>query len=251
MIEFGALIHGTASVEGGHVSYFYTERLDKPLVLLPGSYSDARQFEAMIAHLPGTQPLIIVENRGHGGSWPPVKHGFINLFARDVVHVIEALGVDKFIVGGHSIGGMIAIEVGRIYPRRVLGIISIEGWTNHKQAKAAYRGISHHDTLTPEQDRARIAERERVVKDWSPEQIKHFASIWKKWSGKGFLERATVPIIEIYGDRGKIAPARAALGIPRNANIDFITIPGGSHYLPLQFPHRLATIIQEFIKRIA
>ncbi len=248
MVQFETLLRKSVPLDDGHLSFLHSARLDKPLVLLPGSFSDASQFRALLETFPDDFPVIIVENRGHGGSWPPAKHGSIGLFARDVVQVLDALHVDTFFVGGHSIGGMIAIEVGNACRDRVLGIISIEGWTNYKALKSAYKGIPTTQTLTPEQERVRLASRERVTKNWTRKQILHFGRIWKKWNGLSFLIDSTMPIVEIYGDRGTEPPSCEALFIPRKKNIRFIIVENGSHSLPLQHPEKLAAIILAFLE---
>lgn len=247
-MRFDVLHRQEIGVKGGHVSFLHTPTLDKPLVLLPGSFSDAHQFEAMLAHFPGDLSVIIIETRGHGESWPPAKHGSIQLFARDVILVLDVLRVQAFFVGGHSIGGMIAIEVGRTCSHRVLGIVSIEGWTNHKAVKKAYKQVPNNHLLTPEQERERLESRARVMANWSRQQVKQFGSAWKRWDGWPILASTTIPVIEIYGDRGMDAPSREDLLIPRKENIQLVIIENGSHSLPLQHPDKLASIIMPFLK---
>ena len=71
--------------------------------------------------------LVIFENRGLGGSWPPPEEASIEKCALDAIVVLNDLKIKSFYVGGHSLGGMIALEIGKQCSSRVLGVISIEG----------------------------------------------------------------------------------------------------------------------------
>jgi predicted alpha/beta hydrolase family esterase len=61
----------------------------------------------------------------------------IERFAEQVVRVLDELYDRPVCVGGHSIGGMVAIQVAGSAPERVAGVISLEGWTSHRAARAA------------------------------------------------------------------------------------------------------------------
>ncbi len=83
-------------------------------------------------------------------------HGFtmwmagVEQCAQDALLVAEKLGLESFYIGGHSLGGMISLEVGRRAPDKLRGVISLEGWTSWHAARDAF----HSDmkaTLTDEQ----------------------------------------------------------------------------------------------------
>lgn len=231
------------AVEGGKLSFLRRAGHGLPVVLIPGSFSDARQWVDVVGLLPENMPLVLVELRGHGGSWPPTMNGSIELFAADVIRIVDRLELKEYAVGGHSIGGMVAIEVARLRPGSVRVVISIEGWTNHRAAKDAFGG-DMRNTLTPEQEARRVAERERVTAKWSEEQFRHFGTCWRQWCGHDFLCETDVPVLEVYGDRGKAKPTLAALGIPDKPSIEVRWVEGASHSLPLERPDAVAEAIR-------
>ena len=131
---------------------YKTRQGDRPaLILIPGSFSDASQWSEVIPSLGKDLNLILIEVRGHGKSWPPPIDGTIEQLARDVMVVADNEKLESFYVGGHSIGGMIAKEVGRSWPHRIKGVISIEGWTHWRASKDAFNG-DMYSTLTLEQN---------------------------------------------------------------------------------------------------
>lgn len=70
-------------------------------------------FADMVQTLDPGLRLVIVELRGCGESWPPTLNASIELFAEDVLRVVDALKLTRFYIGGHSIGGMIPIEAAK------------------------------------------------------------------------------------------------------------------------------------------
>jgi pimeloyl-ACP methyl ester carboxylesterase len=231
----------------GHISYQVRRGPGPPLILIPGSFNDNRQWDEVVAGLDSNLTLVLVELRGHGQSWPPPANGSIEQFAQDVKRIADAEGLGKFYVGGHSIGGMVALEVGHAWPQSVLGILSVEGWTNHHAQRDAF-GPRDQNTLTEEQEARRLAGRARATGKWTEEQRKAFAQIWHRWDGSEFLATTRIPILEIYGDRGRPRPTPEQLKIPLRDNIVMRWIPGASHSLPLQAPEALAGAMNRFIR---
>lgn len=241
-------------LDEGHLSYTVrggTVRGGRgaSLILIPGSFNDSRQWAEVVPALDPSLNLVLVELRGHGQSWPPAADGSIEQFAQDVLRVADHEQRATFYVGGHSIGGMVALEVGNQRPGAVRGIISLEGWTHYRAAQDAFEGRMY-TTLSPQQQSRRRAARLRATARWSDEQRQLFAQIWRQWDGSAFLARTRIPILEVYGDRGGPTPTAAQLGIPRRPNIDLRWIRGASHSLPLERPVEVARLINAFIDEV-
>ena len=190
------------AVDEGHVCYLVRRRREPWLMLIPGSWMDSEQWADIVGALDPELSLVLADLRGHGGSWPPPKAGSIEQFAQDVLTVADALYLKRFFVGGHSIGGMVALEVGRIHPERVKGVVSVEGWTRHQAEKKAFGGLKDN-TLSPAQ-RDRAAELSHHVKSrWSTQEQDAFRRIWTRWDGYEYLCRTKLPILEaLYRRKG-------------------------------------------------
>ncbi len=242
------MIRRSMPIEGGRLSYVERTGRGPALLLIPGSFAGAGDYDAVIASLDPGRHIVIVEVRGHGDSWPPPENGSIEQFAADVKRVADHAKLGLCYVGGHSIGGMIAIEAAGRWPEGWKGVISIEGWTHHSVAKEAFPSDAGR-RLTPEMQAKLDDIRRPVMTRWPKEQIAAFARIWRQWDGAGILERMQVPVLEIWGDRGRPRPTRAAMKIPERANIDLVWIAGASHFLPMERPAEVGRAIQEFIDR--
>ena len=237
---------GTIQTDEGKISYWLRPGNDPALVLIPGSFNDRFCWEKVIENLEQEIKIIIIELRGHGNSWPPPLNGTIEQFSKDVIQVIRKLKLKSFFVAGHSIGGMIALQVAKTCPEDVAGVISIEGWTNCK-ALDAFDG-NMKGTLSAEQEKEFDRLRENIITHWSKEEIIKFSNIFTQWDGYDFLKATSIPILEIYGDRGQKRPDLSELFIPQKDNIHLEWIKNCSHNLMIEAPNKLSKLMQSFIK---
>jgi pimeloyl-ACP methyl ester carboxylesterase len=164
-------VRDRVSVDGAQISYLVRQRSGSVLVLVPGSLVGADDWTEVVSLLDSNLTIMIVELGGHGKSWPPPRHGTIESLARDVLRAVGHAGVGRFYVGGHSIGGMVAIELGGRHADKVKGIVAIEGWTHYSVAKDAFNG-QNDLTLSAAQRKRRDELRKPVMSSWTPQQIK-------------------------------------------------------------------------------
>jgi pimeloyl-ACP methyl ester carboxylesterase len=218
-------------------------------VLIPGSFVGADDWAAVVAALDPSLTIMIVELRGHGESWPPPVNGSVESLAKDVLVAVDDAKIEKYYVGGHSIGGMIAIEIGGRHPDNVKGILAIEGWTHYIVAANAFGGQTQ-ETLTAAQRARKDELRKPVMSSWTPQQVKEFGAIWRKWNGFDLLNRTPVPVLELWGDRNRPHPTRTQMQIPERPNIELHWIAGASHFLPLERPAEVAEEVNAFIRRV-
>ena len=231
----------------GKLSLLQRNGEGEPLVLLPGTFSDATQWSETVPYLPEDLPLILIEMRGQGESWPPKPDNSIEELAQDTLWVLWQLGVERFHVGGHSLGGMVALQMGYGAPEKVRSVISVEGWTHHLVAKEAFGGVIRN-TLTEDRMKERAEERAQLEAKWGKDKMVEFAQVWKRWDGSAFLDSTELPVLEIWGDRGmEERPALEQLRIPDRPNIRLEWIKDASHNLPTEKPEELGRMITEFL----
>lgn len=96
----------------------------RPVLALHGVTGHALRWAVLAEHLPELR-LLAVDLRGHGHSpWTP-PWGFEQHIA-DAVAVLDAHGLDRVPVLGHSFGGAIALHLARIAPERVKRLILVD-----------------------------------------------------------------------------------------------------------------------------
>jgi pimeloyl-ACP methyl ester carboxylesterase len=74
----------------------------------------------------GDHQVIHYGRRGHGGHGLPVEATDIPGQVPDVLAILDALGIEKAHVAGHSFGGYIAMELATRAPDRVLSALLLE-----------------------------------------------------------------------------------------------------------------------------
>jgi pimeloyl-ACP methyl ester carboxylesterase len=64
--------------------------------------------------------------RGFGRNVAPDDQASIDNYARDVLALMDAIGLEKAIIGGHSMGGITTLNIYRLAPERFTGMILID-----------------------------------------------------------------------------------------------------------------------------
>lgn len=96
----------------------------EPLLLLHGYTDTSRSWSVLVPHLPGYR-LLIPDQRGHGAADSPECCYGPSQFAYDARLLMDALGVERAAVAGHSLGSMVAMTMAAEYPDRVSSIILV------------------------------------------------------------------------------------------------------------------------------
>ena len=98
-----------------------------PVLFTHSLAGNAAQWAPQAAHLRGARRTIAIELRGHGRSAPPAGGDYtIGAMAGDVGAVADALGLERFALVGHSLGGSVALEYAGAHSDRVTALALID-----------------------------------------------------------------------------------------------------------------------------
>jgi pimeloyl-ACP methyl ester carboxylesterase len=101
------------------------ERSGPAVVLIHGYTDNARDWVPMLPYLSKGYRLILVDIRGHGQSSKP-ECCYTRLdFAYDIKLLMDALGVPKADIVGHSLGSIIAQTFAEYWPERTAHVVLI------------------------------------------------------------------------------------------------------------------------------
>ncbi|HEY5890598.1 MAG TPA: alpha/beta hydrolase [Acidimicrobiia bacterium] len=116
-------------------------------LLIHGAFGRRSDYVRQIEYFSPTSRVIAVDLRGHGDSDAPESGYSISQFAEDVATLANGLDLEKVNVVGHSMGGVIAVELGSRFPELVGAIATLDspsiipGW--HDQHTGPYGEAMH------------------------------------------------------------------------------------------------------------
>ena len=115
------------SLRGVNIHYVDTPGGAPPIVMLHGLSANAQCFAGLIAA--GLSPsfrVVAPDLRGRGRTDKPATGYSMADHAADVLALLDHLGLERVILGGHSFGGYVAIYIASHFPERVEKLIVID-----------------------------------------------------------------------------------------------------------------------------
>jgi pimeloyl-ACP methyl ester carboxylesterase len=259
----------------------------RALLLVHGLASSSHIFDLVAPRLLEDFHVVAYDQRGHGESGKPSSRYGFDRVASDATEVIDALGLDRPIVLGHSWGANVVLELSVREPSLVSGAILLDGgfssmrdqmdWRTAKESLAPppiagmhvedflsmVRGfMSRSLEVTPEIEAValslmRIDRDGRIRPRLS--RANHLRILHALWAQdvRGLLARVSVPTL-VVGTRRSDTPdedrefieskAAAAGEISRlDGPVRFEWIEG-IHDVPLQHPDAVAEQIRRFAR---
>ena len=114
------------TVNGATIFYQDSGGTGTPLILIHGFPLTGQLFQGQYSGLASQFRVITPDLRGFGKSTTPSAAGSIATYAADIVALMDHLNIQKAIIGGHSMGGQITMELYNEVPTRFAGMILID-----------------------------------------------------------------------------------------------------------------------------
>ena len=113
---------------GGKIHYRDEGNKDAPaLVLIHGSNGHVQTWDEMIGYLKDDFRLISLDLYGHGLTGPNAEQAYdADAMIGAVTRVLDAVGVEKAVWVGNSMGGWLSWRAGLAVPERVSGLVLVD-----------------------------------------------------------------------------------------------------------------------------
>lgn len=134
------------SVNGISIGYddVGSEGPEPPLVLVHGHPFNRSMWAPQLEYFGSSGRRVIAPDlRGYGESTVVPGKTPLETFARDIASLLDHLGVDRFILGGLSMGGQIVMDIHRLFPERICGLLLAD---TTPQAETQEGRQGRHDT---------------------------------------------------------------------------------------------------------
>jgi pimeloyl-ACP methyl ester carboxylesterase len=208
--------------------------------------------------------VVSVDLRGHGESDRPEGEYPIAAYAGDIAYLIEQLGLGKVIAVGHSMGGIVVLQLAAAYPDLVDGIVMIEPVRSFTQpsdegrariaalAEAIEAGIQEplrqyvtERFFLPTSDR-KLLEQVLAVMTAAPSRVAANAlRAIPEFDGAAAAARCKVPVLHIAATPPLNPPHLVAQLLP--GAINGMTV-GAGHFNQLEVPDQVNAMIEAFLR---
>lgn len=122
-----------------------------PIVMLHGIRGYAETFSRLAAALQPGVRVIAFDQRGRGDSdWDPGWNYYVDAYVADLESVTGQLGLERFDLLGHSLGGINAIVFAATHPQRVRRLVIEDAGPGAFEVSAGASRICQELQTTPE-----------------------------------------------------------------------------------------------------
>lgn len=120
---------------GLHMGYVEAGNTDgETLVCIHGMADSSRNWRGVMQKLQEKYHIYAIDQRGFGMSDKPEEYAYTATeLAADVKQFMDAIGIEKAWVAGHSMGSMVAQTVAFQYPEKVQGVILLSTFAHIRE----------------------------------------------------------------------------------------------------------------------
>ncbi|WP_378942645.1 alpha/beta fold hydrolase [Mesorhizobium sp. ANAO-SY3R2] len=117
---------------GRHRIHYVEQGQGRPILFIHGLGGQLHHFRhTLFSHLDGDFRLVALDRPGSGYSARPADfQGSLTEQAEVIAHFIEALGLEKPLVVGHSFGGAVALTLALAHPQAISGLVLLSPLTH-------------------------------------------------------------------------------------------------------------------------
>lgn len=237
----------------------------KNLVFVHGYFGGGRQWAGQVETFGARFRVITPDLPGFGDNHAATTPDSIRGLASDVLAQLDAHGVDRFHLVGHSMGGMIVQEMSALAPDRIDRLV-LYGTGPLGVMPGRFETID--ESRRALRERGAAATGRRIAATWflhgesgqgydlcvelalqaSEQAALAGLDAMEQWSGVAGLEQISSPTLVLWGDGDRAylwpQPEQLWRGI---AGARLAVIPGCSHAVHLEKPALFNAVLEDFL----
>ncbi len=244
---------------GGRLYYRRHEGADQhaPLVLVHGAGGNHMHWPAELRRLPEAV-VYSLDLPGHGKADGPARAD-IGAYAEAVHTFVDALGLPRFILAGHSMGGAIALEYALRHAPRLAGLVLVSTGGQLCIAPELLASLSvdferttellamrtHAADIDPELLRLFV----RRLRGVAPEVLHADFVACDRFDRLADLHRVNVPALVLCGEADRMTPVESSRAMAeRIPDAHLVVIPAAGHMVMLERPAEVAGLLTEWLR---
>jgi pimeloyl-ACP methyl ester carboxylesterase len=233
---------------------------DPALLFIHGWCCDRSYFAPQFEHFAATHRVVAVDQRGHGKTGPAPDGDYsVAAFAGDAEELIGSLGLERPVVVGHSLGGVVSLALAASRPELVRGVVMVDPAPIivSDELRAAFESlldiVSTVDgrkafvagMFAPTDDEARKAQIVDAMSAAADDIAVAAISGLLDWDGPAALEACPVPIATI----GSVSPINTQAQLREHCpHIVVAQTLGAGHFNQLEVPDQVNAMIERFVR---
>ena len=116
-----------ANGDGVQIQLAEWEGRGKTVLCIHGITANCRSWDVVASALSPAHRIVAMDLRGRGGSDKPPSGYSLEHHMKDIIGVMDDLGLEKAVIMGHSLGAFISLAFGARYPERVDRVVLVDG----------------------------------------------------------------------------------------------------------------------------
>jgi len=232
-----------------------------PALLVHGNFASKRWWTDVLEAPPAGLHLFAPDLPGFGDSAVSGRaRPAVRRYARSLGRFLNARGLKRAVLVGHSLGGAVVTEFAIANPRRVLGLLLLNsappsglavtpraylelGGYQGNPEKMAQALAKTMPTRRPPYFEALVADALRM----HPDLFRGNARALATWSALGRSWLIRKPVLVVHGTRDKVVrPALARAGTLAFPKGRYLELEGLGHSPQIEDPARFKVILEEF-----
>ncbi|KUN24920.1 carboxylesterase [Streptomyces antibioticus] len=231
-----------------------------PLVFVHGWTADRHRWDHQLAHFAKKRRVIRLDLRGHGESSGAGVRTIAEL-ANDVLALLDHLEIERCVLVGHSMGGMIAQTITLAHPERVerLVLVNSIGRMTYSRGRGLLMGVS---TLVPFKLFVAANIQRAFAPGYPRDEIRAYVkasantprevvmTLYGAMRAFDVLDRVgeiRVPTLMVHGYHDIQLPVRQMLRMAKAYPDAEVRIIDAGHELPVEKPEELTRTLDRFV----
>ncbi len=252
-------------IQKAGLSLYYEQagKGDPPLVFVHGWCCDHTFFQPQFDHFKASHLVATLDLPGCGSSDRPEDGYDIPALTDDVAWLCDQLKISKPVIVGHSLGGMIGIEIAARYPSLPAAIVAVDPGPIDPlpRSRKVFEALAVQMD-GPDGDAVRRAyiegmflagdnteRRRRIIETMCSAPKSVAAAVIRSliaWNGVGALRLCQAPLLVLLSDPGGSNAPDRLLALKPEMLIG-VTV-GAGHFHQLEVPEQVTPMIEKFIQ---
>jgi pimeloyl-ACP methyl ester carboxylesterase len=230
-----------------------------PVLLTHGFGATAGMWDRNVDALSVDRPVIAWDMRGHGSSDAPddISRYSEQISVADMAAILDAVGADRAVLGGMSLGGYLSLAFHLVYPQRVAALILVDTGPGYRNDEARDKWNAWVERRAQELERGRTrsdssAELAQAVHE-HPEGLPRAArGVMAQKDARVItsLDDITVPTLVIVGADDTDFLAGADYMHRHIANSRKVVIDNAGHAANIDQPEEFNAAVRELLEKL-